>query len=93
MAKTSAKNKERDRRAVVEQMRRDQQRAERRRTIVVISACVAVALVIVALAAIPLLKQEKLKAGRLAHHRRLGECGRLPEADQEGRQRPAAAQA
>jgi hypothetical protein len=71
MAKTNAKNpkdakgRERDRRAVVEQMRRDQQRAERRRTIVVISACVAVALVIVALAAIPLIRQQKVQAGAL----------------------------
>ena len=62
MAKSS---KDRDRRAVVEQMRRDQQRAERRRTVVVISACVAVALVIVVLAAIPLIKQNKAKAGAL----------------------------
>jgi len=55
-----------DRRAVVEQMRREQQRAERRRTIVVISACVVVALVIVGLAAIPLLRQNKLAGGPLA---------------------------
>jgi hypothetical protein len=58
--------KDRDRRAVVEQMRRDQQRAERRRTIVVISACVVVALVIIGLAAVPLLRQEKLTRGSLA---------------------------
>jgi hypothetical protein len=53
-------NKDRDRRAVIEQMRRDQQRAERRRTVVVISACAVVAVVIIALAAIPLLRQQKL---------------------------------
>jgi hypothetical protein len=58
-------NKDRDRRAVVEQMRRDQQKAERRRTIVVVSACVVVALVIVGLAAIPLLKQNSLTSGGL----------------------------
>ena len=58
--------KDRDRRAVVEQMRRDQKQAERRRTIVVVSVCVVVALVIVGLAAIPLLKQNKLTAGDLA---------------------------
>jgi Protein of unknown function (DUF3105) len=58
--------KDRDRRAVVEQMRLDQKKAERRRTIVVIAVCVVVALVIVGLAAIPLLKQNKLTSGDLA---------------------------
>ena len=58
--------KDRDRRAVIEQMRRDQKRGERRRTIAVISACVVVALVIVGLAAIPLIKQNKLTSGALA---------------------------
>jgi len=66
MAKANKSNKDRDRRAVVEQMRRDQKKAERRRTIVVISACVVVALVIVGLAAIPLLKQNSLTSGELA---------------------------
>ena len=66
MAKANKSNKDRDRRAVVEQMRRDQQKAERRRTIVVISACVVVALVIVGLAAIPLIKQNGLTSGDLA---------------------------
>jgi len=60
MAKANKSNKDRDRRAVVEQLRRDQKKAERRRTIVVVSACVVVALVIVGLAAIPLIKQNKL---------------------------------
>jgi hypothetical protein len=55
-----------DRRAVVEQMRRDQQRAERRRTIAVIAACVVVGLVIIGLAAIPLLRQNKLADKPLA---------------------------
>jgi hypothetical protein len=63
MAKTS---KDRDRRAVVEQLRREQQRAERRRTIVVISACVVVALLIIGAAAIPLLRQNAQKAKPLA---------------------------
>jgi hypothetical protein len=63
MAKTS---KDRDRRAVVEQLRREQQRSERRRTIVVISACVVVAVIIVAAAAIPLLRQNAQKAKPLA---------------------------
>ena len=66
MAKANKSNKDRDRRAVVEQMRRDQKKAERRRTIVVVSACVVVALVIVGLAAIPLLKQNSLTSGELA---------------------------
>jgi hypothetical protein len=55
-----------DRRAVVEQMRRDQQRAERRRTVAVISACVVVGLVIIGLAAIPLLRQNTLADKPLA---------------------------
>ena len=67
MAKANKSNKDRDRRAVVEQMRRDQKKAERRRTIVVISACVVVALVIVGLAAIPLIKQNGLTSGDLAN--------------------------
>ena len=66
MAKSTKSSKDRDRRAVVEQMRRDQKKAERRRTIVVIAVCVVVALVIVGLAAIPLLKQNKLTSGDLA---------------------------
>lgn len=59
-------NKDRDRRAVVEAMRRDQRRAERRRTLLVISACAVVALVIVGVAAVPLLSQKKLTSGPLA---------------------------
>jgi len=62
MAKSS---KERDRRAVIEQMKRDQKRTERRRTMVVVAACVVVGLVIVGLAAIPLIKQNKAAAGAL----------------------------
>jgi hypothetical protein len=58
-------NKDRDRRAVVEQMRRDQKKSERRRTIIVISACAVVALLIIGAAAVPLLKQRKLTAGDL----------------------------
>ena len=66
MAKSTKSSKDRDRRAVVEQMRRDQKKAERRRTIVVIAVCVVVALVIIGLAAIPLLKQNQLTSGDLA---------------------------
>jgi hypothetical protein len=62
MAKST---KDRNRRAVVEEMRRNQQRSERRRTIIVIAVCAVVALVIVGLAAIPLLRQEKLASGSL----------------------------
>ena len=58
--------KDRDRRAVVEQLRRDQQRGERRRTIVVISVCVVVGLVIIGLAAYPLIKQSRLNSRPLA---------------------------
>ncbi len=63
MAKSS---KDRDRRAVIEQLRREQKQAERRRTIIVISACVVVAVVIIGLAAVPLLKQKSLTKGALA---------------------------
>ncbi len=63
MAKSS---KDRDRRAVIEQMRREQKQAERRRTIIVIAACVVVAVVIIGLAAVPLLKQKSLTKGALA---------------------------
>ncbi len=63
MAKTT---KERDRRAVVEQLRRQQQRAERRRTVVVLSACLVVALLIIGAAAIPLLRKNAQQAKPLA---------------------------
>ncbi|MGA8208662.1 MAG: DUF3105 domain-containing protein [Nocardioidaceae bacterium] len=62
MAKPS---KERDRRAVVEQMRRDQQRAERRRTLIVIGVCVVVGLVIIGAAAVPLIRQKQVSGGDL----------------------------
>jgi hypothetical protein len=58
-------NKDRDRRAVIDQMRRDQQRSERRRTIAVISACAVVGLIIIVAAAIPLLRQNKAASGDL----------------------------
>ena len=41
-----AKPKDKDRRAVVEQMRREQQRSEKRRTRLIIAACAVVALAI-----------------------------------------------
>ncbi len=62
MAKPS---KDKDRRAVVEQMRREQKRTEKRRTYAVIAACAVVALVIIALGAYPLIKQDKVAAADL----------------------------
>jgi hypothetical protein len=62
MAKSS---KDKDRRAVLEQMRRDQKRQEKRRTYTIVAACVVVALVIIGLGAYPLIKQEQAQAGDL----------------------------
>ena len=62
MAKSS---KDKDRRAVVEKMRREQERAEKRRTYVVIAACAVVGLVIIGLGAYPLLKQNQVSSGEL----------------------------
>jgi hypothetical protein len=63
-------SKVKDRRAVVEQLRREQERAERRRTYVIIAACVAVGLVIVGLGAYPLvmdsLRQSELEGKELS---------------------------
>lgn len=56
MAKPS---KDKQRRAVVEQMRRDQQRAEKRRTYAIITACAVVGLIIIGLGAYPLLKEQR----------------------------------
>jgi hypothetical protein len=63
MAKTS---KDRDRRAVVEQLRREQQRKERRRTLVVLAVCVVIAVIIVGAAAVPLINASRDKAKPLA---------------------------
>ena len=62
MAKSS---KDKDRRAVVEQVRREQQRAEKRRTYAIIAACVVVGLVIIGLGAYPLIKEDRASAGAL----------------------------
>ena len=51
-----------DRRAVLEEMRREQQRAERKRTSLIIAGAVAVALVIIGLAAYPLLVNDEAGA-------------------------------
>ena len=56
MAKPKTDN---DRRAVVEQMRREQQRAEKKRTLAMIAAAVVVGLVIIGLGAYPLLKDSR----------------------------------
>jgi hypothetical protein len=58
-------SKDKDRRAVVEQMRREQERSEKRRTYAVIAACVVVGLVIIGLGAYPLLKEKQVSAGSL----------------------------
>jgi hypothetical protein len=63
MAKSS---RDRDRRAVVEQMRRDQQRRERRRTGAVITVCALVGVGIVVAALVPVLRQDRLASGDLA---------------------------
>ena len=54
-----AKQKNQDRRAVIEQMRREQQRSEKKRTLVIVAAAVVVGLVIVGAAAYPLLKNKQ----------------------------------
>jgi hypothetical protein len=58
-------SKDKDRRAVVEQMRREQQRAEKRRTYAIIAACAVVGLVIIGLGAYPLLKERSASAADL----------------------------
>jgi hypothetical protein len=60
-----AKPKDKDRRAVVEQMRREQKRQEKRRTTAIIVVCAVVALAIVAIPAYQVFKQEKAAAGEL----------------------------
>jgi hypothetical protein len=60
-----AKPKDKDRRAVVEQMRREQKRAEKRRTNLIISISAVVALAIIAFPAWQLFQQEQAAAGDL----------------------------
>jgi hypothetical protein len=60
-----AKPKDKDRRAIVEQMRKEQQRAEKRRTRLIVLACAVVALAIVAFPAYQLIRQEQISAGDL----------------------------
>ncbi len=51
-----AKRKANDRKAILEQMRKEQQAQERRRTMLILGACIAVGLAIIAAVAIPILK-------------------------------------
>jgi hypothetical protein len=60
-----AKPKDKDRRAVVEQLRKEQQRAEKRRTSLIIVASAVVALAIIAVPAWQLFQQEQAAAGDL----------------------------
>jgi hypothetical protein len=54
-----AKPKDKDRRAVVEQMRREQQRAEKKRTAAIIAAAAVVGLVIIGLGAYPVIMDSR----------------------------------
>ena len=86
MAKTT---KDRDRRAVVEQLRRDQKQAERRRTIIVIAVCVVIALVIIGAAAVPLIKRNKLVGGplpKLGDSAQAAGCGAVEKKPATGNQ-------
>lgn len=53
--------KDKDRRAIVEQMRQDQERSEKRRTYAIIAACAAVGLVIVGMTLPSVIKQQQLE--------------------------------
>ena len=64
--KPTKPTKGRDRRDVLEGLRRDQKRAEKKRTYVVVAACALVALVIVGLGAFPLLQQSRIANNELA---------------------------
>jgi hypothetical protein len=66
-------SKDRDRRAVVEQMRREQQSAEKKRTYTIIAGCVLVGLVIVAAGAYPLIKDAQEQSAFSG--KELGEIG------------------
>lgn len=60
-----AKPKDKDRRAVLEQLKKEQQRAEKRRTSIIIVASAVVALAIIAVPAWQLIRQEQAAAGDL----------------------------
>lgn len=58
--------KDKDRRAIVEQMRREQERSEKRRTHAIIAACAVVGLVIIGVTLPSVIKQEKLESRDLS---------------------------
>lgn len=60
--KPSTSGSKADRRAVVEQLRKEQERKEKRRTYAIVGGCVAVALVIVGLGAYPLIRDARESA-------------------------------
>lgn len=74
----SKSNKNRERREMVEQMRREAKSAERRRSLIVIAGCVAVALVIVGFAVVKIVQDNREK-DRLAKEA-LTEIGASAEA-------------
>ena len=74
----SKPNKNRDRREMVEQMRKQAQAAERRRSLAIVGACVVVALAIVGIAVFQYVKGEREKA-ELAE-RKLSEIGVAAQA-------------
>jgi len=61
----SSKSEAKDRRAVVEEMRREQQRAEKKRTYAIVGACAVVGLVIIGAGLYPVIVQERAAAGDL----------------------------
>jgi len=62
----ASKSEVKDRRAVVEQMRREQERAEKKRTLAIIGACSVVGLAIIGAGLYPVLKESRAASGDLA---------------------------
>jgi len=60
-----AKPKDKDRRAVLEQLKKEQRRAEKRRTSIIITSSAVVALAIIAVPAYQVIRQEQAAAGDL----------------------------
>ncbi len=84
---TSKSAKQRDRRAVVEQLRREQKARERRRTTAIVTACVVVGLVIIGVAAIPLVRsnQESAKPlDQIGASADAAGCGKVTTKSAEG---------
>ncbi|CAA9364512.1 MAG: hypothetical protein AVDCRST_MAG72-2580 [uncultured Nocardioidaceae bacterium] len=67
MGKSSkaSRSEAKDRRAVVEQMRREQQRAEKKRTYAIVGACAVVGLAIIGAGLYPVIQQNRAAAGDL----------------------------